>query len=71
MKPKIITEEAGRHIEQSRSPIGRFYYPHKNHGSKKIIWVGIINLPGGFRKLEFDRFGNCIEWLTEDTSTWM
>ena len=64
MKPKIITDEAGRHIEQTRSPNGLFYYPAKNLDGRRLIWVGIVNLPGDFRKRKFDGFGECIEWLT-------
>lgn len=66
MKPKIITEEAGRHIEQSRSPIGLFYYPAKDLDGHRLMWVGIKNLPGEFQKKKFAEFGKCIEWLLEN-----
>ena len=63
MKPKIITEEAGRHIEQTRLPIGLFYYPVKNLDGRRLIWVGIANLPGDFRKRKFVEFRECLSWL--------
>ena len=65
MKPKIITEQAGRHIEQSRSPIGLFYYPAKNLDGHRLMWVGIKNLPGEFERRKFVEFRECLEWLLE------
>lgn len=63
MTPKIITAEVGGYIEQTRSPVGLFYYPDTRPDGKRLIWVGIINQPEGFRRMRFDTFGECIEWL--------
>ena len=63
MTPKIITEEAGRFVEQTRTPIGLFYYPTKNKVGKRLMWVGIRNLPGEYKKRKFDVFGECLSWL--------
>ena len=65
MKPKIITEEAGRFIEETKQTVGHFYFPKKVPGTRRLVWVGIKNLPEGFRKKKFDLFRECIEWLTE------
>ena len=63
MKPKIITEEAVRHIEQTRSPIGLFYYPAKDLDGRRLTWVGIKNLPGEFERRKFVEFRECLSWL--------
>ena len=63
MKPKIITEEAGRFIEETKHTVGLFYYPKRIPGTRRLVWVGIKNLPGEFERRKFVEFGECLSWL--------
>ena len=62
LKPKIIDAETGRIIERERSMTGLFYYSHRG-ADGKTAWVGIIHLPGDYRRLEFSSFRACLMWL--------
>lgn len=40
-----------------------FYYPAKDLDGRRLMWVGIKNLPGEFERRKFIEFRECLSWL--------
>ena len=63
-KPVQLDPETGRVLERNRDLDGLFYYK-KRSATHATLWVGIRNDAGGYLRMVFPTFRECLEWLTE------
>lgn len=58
-KPVLVTSKKGQQIMRDLEPLGMFYYQEKNGD-----YVGIDNTDGEAFVEQFEDFGTCQKWLT-------